>query len=154
MPSAPWAKQMRAKLNLLTKTQLHQFNMDSLSSVYHGHKPSCLLVFVCPAHGTMSVTVPNPFLLLVSVLLALDCTELMLHAGWSAPGQFFSVYWLWKVHSSSSPDAIWSSWTQFFPSFHESTLLWTKHSHCLPRCCPGAWLQLGALGNCPDVLLQ
>lgn len=35
------------------------------------------------------------------------------------------------------------------PCFEPST-----PSHCLPRCCPGAWLQLGALGDCLDVLLQ
>lgn len=87
------------------------------------HTLFALQCFLSPAHGTTSVTVPKRFLLLMSTLLALDCTELMLLAGWSAPGQsfFFSfnafIFFFLQLPSSGSPDQIWPSWTQLFSIF-------------------------------------
>lgn len=83
--------------------------------------------FVAPAHGTWSVNVPkHP---LMPVLLAFDCTELMLFmlVACSWPICSSAQWWLCKGHSSGSPGSGLLR-PSSFPHVHESTLPWTKHS--------------------------
>ena len=70
--------------------------------------------FVAPAHGTWSVNVPkHP---LMPLLMALDCTELMLFilVACSWPICSSAQWWLCKGLSSGSPDRVWPAQTQLF----------------------------------------